>query len=151
MHMAHVQKIQSALVTLITCEERGHREGIYYVQILLCLRAHHLCNNKAQLVFRWYVWPPWFRLRLLEICINTSITHAIYFQLKTKPCTVDDHFEGKVQVVELDPFGCGEASEQAPRNSVQVSRQFAHVDQFPCICSWGFIRLTRDQVVRDQK
>lgn len=65
----------------------------------------------------------------VELCLNTSISDAINFQLKDQPGAFYPHVQREVQIVELDAFGSRQAREQTLRNRVQVRGERAHVNK----------------------
>lgn len=84
----------------------------------------------------------------MKLRLHPAVPYPVHLELEPQARAVHNHLQREVEVVELDAAGRRQAGEQAPRNSIEVRRQRADVDQVARVGGRGLVRITRNQVVR---
>lgn len=89
--------------------------------------------------------------QLVKLGIYPPIPHPVNLELEPQPRTVDDHLEGKIQIIELNT-ACGcQSGEQMPGHRAEVRGQRADVHQIPSKSLGRLISLAGDEVVGDDQ
>lgn len=89
-----------------------------------------------------------FQLSLLvKFGLYPSKCYTIDLQLETQSGTINNHFQGEIQIVKLHTSRRGQSRKHAPGHGVEVGRQCADVNQISGVGHRRFIGIAGDEVV----